>query len=73
MLTFVVRPVKPSFKSPSTNSAILRSALVTPDGDPDTETILSISLSFPLILTSQADSSRICVILEPLRPIIVPT
>ena len=71
--TFVVRPVRPSFKSPSTNSAILQSALVTPDGDPETETILSISLSFPFILTSHPDSSRICVIFDPFRPIIVPT
>ena len=28
--TFVVRPVSPSFKSASTNSAIFSSALVTP-------------------------------------------
>ena len=56
--TFVVLPVRPSFKSPSTNSAILHKALVTPEGDPDTETILSISRSLPLILTYLRRSER---------------
>lgn len=56
--TFVVLPVRPSFKSPSTNSAILHKALVTPEGDPDTETILSISRSLPLILTFLTGSEK---------------